>query len=240
MKQNQIMLLLTLFACCFRVDSNAQSFNWQALNIQSNRIQGKLTGKVYYMPPEANSKHFYQHEWIEGSILLEDGDLHENVLLRYRAYGDELVVFNSNLNLLYVVDKEKVAAFTVNHPQGIEEFVKLNFNDLVSEDRFFEKLYQGKRLLLAYRSIGEIKTESYHDVTGRRKNTVWELKSTYYLYSRETGFNRIQPRRRSFLSLFPERKKEVRRIFRQINSSRLTEKDIIHAVELLDNAGFFL
>ncbi len=239
MKSNQIILLLALLTLSFSVKLYAQDFNWQALNQQSNRLQGKLSGTIYYLPPEGNSQHFYQKGWPEGSILLEDGDVFENVRLRYLAYGDELIAYNSSLNQLFVVDKEKVAAFTVKLPKGKQEFIKLYFNGFLAGDRYFEKLYDGSRKLLAFRSINEVKTGIYNDNKGRRKHTVLKLTSTYYMYSDETGFRKIQPRRKSFLNLFPERKKEVRQIFRKNNFYNLNEQNMISIFTLLEEEGFF-
>lgn len=240
MKNYQIILLFALFTWSFSVELYAQDFNWQALNQQSNRLNGKLSGKIYYLPPEGNSRHFYQEGWPEGSILLEDGDVFEDVRLRYLAYGDELVAYNSTLSQLFIVDKEKVAGFNVKLPRGNQEFIKLYFNGFMEGERYFEKLYDGKRMLLAFHSIDEVKTGIYNDSAGRRKHSVLKLNTVYYMYSKESGFKKMQPKRSSFLSLFPERKKEIRRIFRKNNFYRLTGKDMVRAFTLLEEAGIFL
>ncbi len=239
MKVNRIAILLALFAWSLGITADAQDWNWNALSEQSNRLRGKLSGKVYYMPPEGNSQHFYQQGWHEGSILMEDGDLFENVRLRYLAYGDELVAYNYNVKQLFIVDKEKIAAFTVNTPQGTQEFVKLYFNGFISGDRFFEKLYDSKRKLLAFRSIEMRKTSMYNDKQGVRRNSVLVLRTSYYMYSEESGFKKIQPRRKSLLGLFPERKKEVRRLFRRNNFTVFNESEMVRAFKSLEEAGFF-
>jgi len=49
----------------------------------------------------------------------------------------------------------------------------------------------------------------------------------------------VQEKRRWFVKLFPENKREVRRMFRRNNLRRFDEKEMIQAFELLDDAGFF-
>jgi hypothetical protein len=98
--------------------------------------------------------------------------MYEDVHMQYLAYGDELVVYNSNLKQLFIVDKEKVAGFTVNLPQGKQEFIKMYFNGLRAGDRYFEKIYDGKGKLLVFHSIDEVKTSIYKDNAGRLKHSV--------------------------------------------------------------------
>lgn len=238
MKSNRKILFLIALVCMSGNTVFAQNWNWRALNEQSNRLQGKLTGKVFYMPAEGASQQFYHDSWLRGNILLTDGDIFENEQIRYLAYGDELVAYNSNLRQLFIVDKQKVAGFTVNLPQENQEFVKLYFDGFNPGDRYFERLFDGSRKLLAFRSIDEINTDIYRDKHGRLKHSSLKLKTTYYIYSEETGFKKVLPRRSSFLDLFHERKKEVRRLFRKNNLRPSTEKDMIRAFILLEKAGF--
>ncbi|MFW6290438.1 MAG: hypothetical protein ACOC0R_05675 [Mariniphaga sp.] len=240
MKNNTITVLLALLAFSFCISSYGQDWNWQALSEKSNRIQGKLSGKVYYMPPEGGSEHFYHDSWPEGSILMEDGDVFENQRLRYLALGDELVAYNSGLSQLFIVDKEKVAGFTVNLPEEKQTFVKMYFDGFMSGYRYFEMLYDGNRKLLAFHSVDNVKTGIYNDKQGRIKHSVLKLNTGYYMYSEKTGFKRIQPRRSSFLHAFPGHKKEVRRIFRKNNFYRLTKQEMIQAFNLLAEAGILL
>jgi hypothetical protein len=236
-----IKIIAVLPALLFAISGRSQesNFNWEALGENSNRLYGKLTGTIYYVPPDGNLKHFFQDGWYEGTVLLEDGDLFTGLRLRYLAYGDELVVYNPNLRQLFIADKEKVESFTIQVPWGRQEFIKLYFDGISKGDRYFGLLYNGARKLLAFHYIYDEKTQVYRDKYGRLKNSQLRLRTIYYMYDPERGYLKLQSKRRSFIRLFPENKREVRRIFRRNNLRRFDEKELIQAFELLDENGFF-
>ena len=135
----KIKLVLLIVTLAFAGLAQTSTLSWEALGENSNRLEGKLTGLTYRIPPLANSIHFLQDSWVEGNILLEDGDLFDDVRIRYNSFQDELVVYNPNLKQLFIVDKEKVNSFTFNYPQGQQKFVKLYFDAFVDAGfRFFD------------------------------------------------------------------------------------------------------
>jgi hypothetical protein len=239
----QIKILWVVLSCLIPLTGMAQNstINWEVLNENSNRLEGKLTGLSYRIPPLANKIHFLQDSWVEGNILLEDGDLFDSVRIRYNTFQDELVVYNPNLKQLFIVDKEKVNSFTFNYPQGQQKFVKLYFDAFVDAGyRYFDLKYKGSRWLVAFHYIYEEKTSVYRDAYGKLRDTRLKPKKTYFMYfPEEEQFRRVQEKRRWFVKLFPENKREVRRMFRRNNLRRFDEKEMIQAFELLDDAGFF-
>jgi hypothetical protein len=238
-KIQRYLLACVLGLICFQSWSQEQEFDWEKLNANSNRLEGKLTGTIYYLPLDANSSHFLHEKWIKGSVLLEDGDVFHDVDLRYMAYGDELVIFNSNLGQLFIADKEKVRSFTAILPQGEQKFVKLNAPSLSAGGRYFELLYDGTRQLIAFHAIVNEKTSVFTDSYGKLRDSYLKPEISYFMYSGDSGFNKLQPYRKSFLVLFPERKRELRRLFRRNNLFRLNEKKMIQAFILMEEAGFF-
>ncbi len=234
-------MVVLSFALTFTGKAQNSTLDWNALGENSNRMEGKLTGLTYRIPPLANSTHFMQDRWVEGSILLEDGDLFEKVRIRYLTFEDELVVYNPNLKQLFIVDKEKVNSFTFNYTHGQQTFVKLYFDAFVdARYRYFDLKYKGTRWMVAFHYIYEEKTSVYRDAYGKLKDTQLKPKKTYFMYSpQEEQFRRIQTKRRWFVRLFPENKREVRRIFRRNNLRRFDEPQMVRAFELLDENGFF-
>jgi hypothetical protein len=237
----KILMVVLSFALTFTGKAQNSTLDWNALGENSNRMEGKLTGLTYRIPPLANSTHFMQDRWVEGSILLEDGDLFEKVRIRYLTFEDELVVYNPNLKQLFIVDKEKVNSFTFNYTHGQQTFVKLYFDAFVdARYRYFDLKYKGTRWMVAFHYIYEEKTSVYRDAYGKLKDTQLKPKKTYFMYSpQEEQFRRIQTKRRWFVRLFPENKREVRRIFRRNNLRRFDEPQMVRAFELLDENGFF-
>lgn len=213
--------------------------NWEMAGAESNRLGEKLTGTMYYINTISNSNFFLHKKWLDGTILLETGDFFEDQRLRYMSRNDELVVYNKTLKNLFIIDKAKVKRFSIFAADDTLHFKKLHYDGFASGDRYFEELYSGEASFLAFHVIEEKKTLPFRDVTGILRDT-WYIHSThYYLYSESKGFLRMHNSRRSFFSVFPDKKKQIRRLFRK-NKLRIFDKEeMIRAVHLLDKAGFF-
>lgn len=242
MKQAFLKIVTVFFGMLFLASpAVAQNFefHWKQLNESSNRLQGKLTGTVYVLTPKSNSNYFLHNDWFDGSITFEDGDVFEDLKLRFQAFDNELVVYNNNLRNLFVVDKEKVKSFTVKTPAKNQKFVKYFFDGYPKGNRYFEVLYDGQRKLLAYHEILAEKTRPYVDQFGIMKDIYFRLNTDYYMYSAETGFQRIRLRRASLLNNFPENKREIRRLLRRYNVDVFEEKGMIRAFGILDESGYF-
>lgn len=214
-------------------------FNWNLLGTNSNRLEGKLTGTIYYIPPLDSKQHFYYDGWQQGTVVLEDGDIFSGLQMNYLSKGDELVVYNPNLRQLFLTDKEKVKSFTVHFAQTEHKFVKLYLEGFWGGNRYFRVLYSGTKQLLAYHYVFEEKTRMYTDEHGNRRGVRLVPKTIYYIYSPDSGFKILKKKRSSFVRLFPEEKREVRRIFRRNNLRNFNETEMIEAFKLLDEAGFF-
>ncbi len=236
-----ILILMTGYSIMFNVYAQVPSFDWQALGENSNRLEGKLTGTIYHLPVEVSSRHFLQEKFMNGDVLLEDGDLYKNLHLRYLALGDQLAAYNSGLHQMFIVDKKKVSRFTIRNEMGNQEFIKVHLNAGISgQDRFFEIRYEGTRWFLVFHQIVEEKTSIYRNEHGKLRDTILKQRKTYFMYDPSTEkFRYLYSSRRSFVRIFPENKNEVRRLFRKNQLYRFDELEMINAFRILDEAGFF-
>ena len=213
------------------------------LNLNSNRLHGKLTGEVFYLSLISNASHFLQPDWVEGTITLKDGDVFEGVRMRYMAYGDELVVYNGNIKTLFVVDKNTVKQFTYKTPLSSGNFAERKFVNLDSlgvflDRAYFEELYAGTVKLLVFYQIEERKISPYIDSSGKLSDTEFRLKTIYYLLSNVNELTRFQLKNRSLFTLIPENKKEIRKLFRKNKINIIDESSAVQAFDLLDANGF--
>lgn len=202
-----------------------------------NRIDGKLTGVVYHINALANSNFFLQEDWISGIIELEDGVRFENVRIRYLARNDELVAYNNQLRTLFIVDKEKVKSFTMPTGKSNELFVKLYYDGFNPGERYFREIYNGAAQLLAFHFVDEVKISPFIDSQGIMRDAEYRFAQHYFLYNKKIGFVRLQQKRRSFLKIFPEQKKELRKLFRKNHLLVQNEHEMVLAVQLLEEAG---
>lgn len=235
-----LVLILLLHGVATAQDSGLYNSGFSG---NSNRLQGKLTGEVFFLSLNSNSSHFLQQEWVEGTITLKDGDVFEGVRMRYKAIDDELVAYNSNIQTLFIVDKNTVKQFTYKVPSESGNFTERKFVNLDSLDTylgrtFFEELYSGSAKLFAFYQIEEIKVSPYNDNSGKIRDTEFRLKTIYYLLTDSIGLTRIQLKNRSLFTLYPENKKEIRRLLRKNRISIVDEHSAIQAFKLLDESGY--
>ena len=237
--------LFFLFAILLSVHVNGQDtgFYWVRLNETSNRLQGKMRGEYYYNSLIGNNYFFLHKEWYDANITLVDGDVFENVKVRYLAYGDELISYNENIrSYFYKIDKDIVKEFLLKEVleggKVVEhKFVKLFYDGLLKGDRYFEELYSGTRSLLVFHQIRGIKVRPFKDEAGIMRDTEYRMHKIYYIYSAYKGFSKIRNTRHSFLRNLPEYKKSIRKIFRQNRITLVDESSMIKAFMLLDEAS---
>ncbi len=215
---------------------------WITLNSNSNRFEGKLSGETFYLSTVANGNFFLQNDWVTGSITLTDGDTFENIKLRYLAYGDEIVAYNENLRTLYIVEKKLVKEFTFKSTSDFGEnneikFINLNSLNLQGGKSYFEELYSGGARLLAYYNVEEYKVSPFTDRLGNTRDTEYKLVVKYYLFNDKNELYRILRNKKSFYRIYPNHKKEIRKLIRKNHISLVGQNSLLQAFTLLDKAG---
>jgi hypothetical protein len=236
--------LLILFAFLLSLNGSGQDlgFYLNQVDESSNRLQGKIRGENYYITALANSNFFLQKDWLDATVQLVDDDVFEGLKVRYLVFDDELVAFNEKMRSLYIVDKDIIKQFSIKERSSGGEFINRKFVKLFFDGgnggwRFFEELYSGSYFLLADYYIEAMKVSPFADKMGVMRDTQYRLDVNYYMYSSDKGFSKLQKRRRSFYKIFPEHKKEIRKIFRQNRILLSNEKSMEQAFSLLDKAG---
>lgn len=241
MIKKYILIFFVVFFHLLACGQNSNFYNAN-LNQNSNRLQGKLRGEVYYLNPVSNAHYFLQKEWVEGVIMLYDGDVFEGMRIRYMAYGDELVAYNNSNRLLFIVDKSIVKEFAFKWPLGNglfkeRKFVNLDSLDLPYNRTYFEELYSGSARLLAFHKVEEEKVTPYSDKNGKMYDVEYRLNTMYFIVSEENVFSRIKLKNRSLYFVYPENKKAIKKILRKSKINISDEDSAIQALMLIDDEG---
>ena len=205
------------------------------INESSNLVHGKLGGKVFKMAPDALTHFLYPGKWVNGEIIFVDGEVFNDIDLRYHAFDDELIVYNKHNSKPFVVDKFRVKEFIFDDNGVRKKFVRLNLTKDDTLGKYFEMLVEGESSLLAFRYIAERKVDAYIDKSGIKRDTEYWAKNNYYVYSPESGSHKMTPKRKSFYTTFPNHKKEIRKIFRQARLLIKDESSMVNAFQLLQN-----
>ena len=204
-------------------------------NIMLKLPVSKLTGTVYYTPPEGNSEYFFLKDWVPGSIRLTNGDLYEGVQANYYVMGDELVIFHTRLKQLVRLDKEKVKEFSLETPEGNRDFIRIAAG---SQPHFYEIVYEGNYSLLVFHYIFEQKNRPYHDKNGFLRHTRLIKKKRYFLYSAgEPRLAPLQENPRSLIQNFPGQQKELKKTLRTARLKGKKEEKFVKAFQVLDEAA---
>ena len=130
MRLKTYAIFLLLLSLGIQGLSQNSGLSWNTLNENSNRLKGKIRGETFYVTSTSNQFFFLQRDWADGKIELTDGDIYDNVKMRYYAFGDELVAYNDRIRSLFIVDKDIVKRFSYKellNGGGFKEreFVKL-------------------------------------------------------------------------------------------------------------------
>jgi len=243
-KVKKYLLLFLLIPVQFPGWSQNSGISISNLSKESNRFQGKLTGEIYYLSPVSNASYFLQNDWEEGTIILRDGDVFENMRMRYMAFGDKLVAYNNNNRTLFIVDKSIVKEFIfysrIETGELTEQkFINLDSLNLLFNKSYFHELYSGALKLLCFYQVEQNKVSPYIGVGGKMYDTEFRLKTMYYIMSKDNRVEKIQFNNRSFYNIYPEHKKEIKKILRKNKISVTDENSAVQAVKTLDAAEFF-
>lgn len=219
--------------------AQGSKINLERVFPSSNHLEGKLSGTIFYMSALANGNFLYPSEWADGRVELSDGEVIDSLRLRYHADEDELIAFNKNLSSLFYVEKGQVKSFFIRINGQDHKFVNIEKNKSSEDSRYFEELYAGTNALLKRHYVYTQKVGPYKDERGIMRDEEYHLRFEYYFYSKKEGYEKASVKRRAFLTAYPEKKKEIKKILRAENIRPTDEKSMVKAFEVLDQHGIF-
>ncbi|WP_319482141.1 hypothetical protein [uncultured Draconibacterium sp.] len=226
------VVLGVLFA--FIIQAQNMGINTYNLNSESNMLQGKMLGEVLTLTAEVNSYFLYPNDWVPGSVKFVNGNVFENLQLRYQAYNDELISYNDNGRFLYQVEKELVESFSFQDGNKTRKFVRLTRNNNQQTNMYLEELYKGAVSLMVNWYIYEQSVSPYKDRNGIMRAVEYKLHKDYYLYTEQDGLTKIRLNRAALLSRFPENQKQIRKLLRQNRLRVNDELSMVNALLLLN------
>lgn len=169
--------------------------------------QNLYNGRQYYVYDARMDEHqfFEQRRWLNGMVRY-DGQQFDSIPMLYDIFRDELVIrhFNGDHVLLQTV---KVDSFTIeNH-----HFARLESGkDINPQMRsgFYDILYNGKSRTIVRR------TKSRQEKIVDKKVIAYYPEKNFYYVWKDGRYNGVNSRK-SALALFPEHKRELRRVLRE-------------------------
>ncbi len=208
--------------------------------LPASLTEPKLAGEWYY--PEAGyaGTQLFRGSWFPGRVLLENGRKSDDKMLAYNGLQDQLIWLDKKGGKVLALDKGLVAGFVLQDEQGKEMYFRkirvkpLLMNDSVSV--FVQVLWRGQHLsLFVHRKIISDYTETYDGFVTPQNGKLLKSAPVYYIMAHGRQQSQIEKINRKMLyAIFPEKKKDIRKILHKNHLSLHHEYQLIKAIELID------
>ncbi len=232
-----VVLVLAVFA------GSAQEFynSVNPLTTGANSLNYKLTGRKYYFTSSLEGTVYVDNEWTAGSVILENGDRYDNVYLKLNTLTEDLICYNERTGSIIILDKYIIDEFLMDTGNSISpRFRKIYFDKYPKGEHYFNVLYDGKLQFLLWYQTHEVKTSVYRDSHGFLRDTEYKPAQDFFLVFPDNNIIKIKGTRKSLIDVFPDKKKEVRYLFRK-NKIRIASKnmaELARAVNLIEEEFF--
>ncbi len=171
--------------------------------------QNLNNGRVYYIYDSRMTEHqfFESRKWDNGAVIFE-GQRFDSVGMMYDIFKDELVIRHVNGHPI-ILPAEKVEAFT-NNGQIFKWYESGKGIEAQMRTGFYNVYYEGPSRLLIRRT-----KQRQEKIVDRRVITLFPQKDFHYV--RKGNQYQFVRTKKSVLKLFPEHKREMRRVLREEN-----------------------
>ncbi|NIJ51367.1 hypothetical protein [Dyadobacter arcticus] len=168
--------------------------------------QNLYNGRQYYVydARQEEFQFFNQRKWVKG-VIYYDGQRFDSIPMLYDIYKDELVIKHFNGDHV-LVQSEKVDYFLLNN----HHFARFESGTDINEQMrtgFYDILYDGKTRTL----IRRFKSRQ-EKIVDKRVIALYPQKNFFYIYNNER-YHSVNSKK-SVLGLFPEQKKELRKVLK--------------------------
>lgn len=208
------------------------------LTTASNSVNYKLPGKQFFPVYVPLGSEFFDEAWREGYVVLENGDRYENLNLKYNTFKDELITINDRTRVMVLLDKDAISEFGFYSATKNQRFVKMYFNKVPSGDHYFMTQHDGSLKYAIWYRTQDVATTPYRDKNGYLQMSEFEMSLNHYVCFPDNDFKKFKLNRRSLVLLFPDQKKEIRRMLRKERNRVKTISEATRAIEIIDREYF--
>ncbi len=144
-------------------------------------------------------------------------------------------MFDKRVGALITIDKDAIKEFTlINEFEENENYKKIYSDEIPAGYRYLNVLYEGKIKLYLWNKTNEVAESPYYDSFGTLRNTKYVSNKIYYIDLPDRGMIKFNPQRRAVAELFPEHKKEIKRLQRKEHLKYKGNAEIVRAIKLLE------
>lgn len=196
----------------------------------------KLTGQYYAYPIGLDGSPYLQEDWQIGNLFLENGKVAYNVKIQFNIITNDLIFYNESLKRVFMADKGTIRSFVMN-PGSKDSLIFMKYVGNVEgyklkKDDFVHVLCQGKVTFMVKHTadiIGATEANS--------KDKVFPKDIYFANYKNQTS--EIKLSYRSVYSLFPSKKKEIKKIVSENRIRKATKNNLVKLFMLIDKVPEF-
>lgn len=209
------------------------------LTTASNTINYKLPGKQFYPIYVPSGSEFYDDQWMRGYVILENEDRYDSLFLKYNTFKDELISLNGRTRTMIMLDKDAITEFGLYETPGhTKRFKKMELDKVPKGEHFFNVPYDGRlKFTVWYRTLEE-QTAPFKDKNGFLQVSNFILRQQYFVRFPDGHFEKFKLSRGSLMALFPEYKREIRRMLRKDRNWVKSEANAARAIQMIDQQFF--
>jgi hypothetical protein len=229
-----ILTILTIFAC------STTCKNLPEETLIDSIFQPALTGKVYIEPRNLDGDQYNGKTWELCKIIMSDGRIKQGEKLKYNGYIDEFIWLNRSNYAQIQIDKSTISDVYFTNQDGSKNHYKLiNLRDEIEDKRdhkFVEVLQEDTFSAYVLRRVPVIGTKIVYKDEKMYEDIVIKAKPVYLIKTDKGDILRLNKlRKKTFITLFPQKKKELSKLLRVNHIDIREESGFAKAVQMLEN-----
>lgn len=200
-----------------------------------------LPGQVIAPVRQYAGSPYFIEEWSRGAVVLNNGQIAKDLLLRYDGFSDRLIwLLPTEGNKQVSIDKYLVEGFVLHQADTSYHFSRIDVSGLTGftdNQVFLQVLQQGKFSFLAFRGVRQSsRLGSVTDPQGRVRQALTLISETkYFLQLPDGSLKRVRLNRRSFMQAVGDEMPEVIERLKGTNMRFRSEADLAKTVSRLNN-----
>lgn len=224
MKINKIIITIILFQL-FIV---SQSFGSK---IKDETKKMEIYGILYFHPNIYDGSPYLYNDWSFSSLELVNGDVVDNVRVKYNILTSEIIFYHDKFRKLFAVDQATLKSFTINYNRADSlHFEKYNGNDIgyrLKKNDFVHLLYKGNLKFIVKHTANVSEANDLNS-----KDKIFPKNIYFIIKGNETIEIRLKTK--SVLKIFPEHKQELKKLISENKIKNHSEKELARFIKLID------
>lgn len=205
MRTQLIFYFLFIFTISYGQESISKCGGEYPANVQ---IEDKLNGLPYKNLLADYNDQYFNEQFVNGNIVLRDGSMVRNKLLKYSGYLDELIWVRSNDYQRILLKKEDINEFSLfaNDSLHTVRFKKIRIKNWFEQDSinaFLQVLVEGRYSLYAFRKMN-IHSNSFN----------FYKQYEYFIKKPDGKLYSLKLRRKQLFMIVPEIKDDIKALIR--------------------------